>query len=690
MRLVPFALLALAACANRAPGSERYSQMSQSLLGESATGSVPSGLPARFMLGLSEGPGESWMSSSAVPWDLRYQYLTKDWVTNWGYGARDGSFALSYFYDCYDADTIPVVEYYQIVGEPGGGEQEILAKLGSAGTMNSYFTDFEILMQRVKDYGAPVVVLVEADGFGFVQTKSADDPAQYAAIADSGLSELAGLPNTLAGWGLAYLALKKAVGADNALLALHVSSWATNYDVMQNNDSDIATEVDVAYWYLSQLGLADNQTGITYDLIVTDPSDRDADYYKQVQGQDRWWDASDSAATTARSLNRYAEWLRQWNVKSGKRWLLWQIPLGNSNHLNTYNNGGAREGYKDNRPEYFIGNGTAHLQKFADSGVIGLLFGPGTGGMSMYVNDYYTDGQLFMKSRAKAIYDSGGLDVAPGLDWTASDAGPRPRPEGGVDAAPPLSGGVDDGFDAQYEFETAMLDGWASSGDDIGSVATSSANHFRGKQALALPFGGAGGTSRVFVQNPAIPAGVPYVAFHVFVPAGHTISAIQPYVQQGAWGGYAWTGNWQSADRFETNAWNLVPVMIPSDAQAPFLEIGIEIFGDAGFTGTLYVDSVGWPDGSASAGGSVDGSVAADGAASGGGSVGGSSASGGSSSNGPAGAPNTTTERLGTGCSCRLVTARSRTTLAEWSSLLLIFTLPLLRRARCSRNRLAA
>jgi hypothetical protein len=66
---------------------------------------------------------------------------------------------------------------------------------------------------------------------------------------------------------------------------------------------------------------------------------------------------------------------------------LWQIPHGNSNHLNVTNNGGPREGYKDNHPEYFFGNGTAHLKKFADAGVISLLFGIGTGGQSTYTND---------------------------------------------------------------------------------------------------------------------------------------------------------------------------------------------------------------------------------------------------------------------------------------------------------------
>jgi hypothetical protein len=62
-------------------------------------------------------------------------------------------------------------------------------------------------------------------------------------------------------------------------------------------------------------------------------------------------------------------WLRLWNVESQKRWVLWQIPLGNSNSKNVWNNGGPAEGYKDNRPEYFFTGGAAHLQKFADVGL---------------------------------------------------------------------------------------------------------------------------------------------------------------------------------------------------------------------------------------------------------------------------------------------------------------------------------
>src|SRR5262249_40617533 len=98
-----------------------------------------------------------------------------------------------------------------------------------------------------------------------------------------------------------------------------------------------------------------------------------------------------------------------------RRWVLWQIPLGNSNHKNVANNGGPSEGYKDNRPEYFFAAGnTTHMAKFADAGAIALLFGAGASGQSSYQNDVYSDGQLFMKSRAAVVLNGGGLPLATG------------------------------------------------------------------------------------------------------------------------------------------------------------------------------------------------------------------------------------------------------------------------------------
>jgi len=377
----------------------------------SVAGALPTGMPSHLAVGLFEDTGETWMKNSGVAWDARYRYLTKGWVNNWGYGAYDGSWGKAYMQECDDQGFLPVVQYYQMNGESGYDESIFYETTKNAATMKSYFGDFKLLMQRAKEFGKPVLVLMEGDGYAYMEIQSGDNPNAYSAIADSGMAELQGLPNTAAGWGLAFLQIRKAVGASNVILGMHVSGWATGKDLEYYSVTDpLEPEVQTAYAFLSKLGLADNVTGETYDVLVGDPLDRDSGYYEVVKGlgQDRWWDASDSASISSKSFNRYAEWLRIWNETAQKRWVLWQIPLGNSNHLNVANNDGPRQGYKDNRPEYFFGAGdTTHMQKFADAGVIALLFGRGEGTQSTYTNDVYTDGQLFMKSRAGAILNAG-------------------------------------------------------------------------------------------------------------------------------------------------------------------------------------------------------------------------------------------------------------------------------------------
>lgn len=377
-------------------------------------GSLPTGMPTHLAVGLFEDTGQTWMKSSGVAWDARYRYFTKGWVNNWGYGAYDGSWGKAYLVECDAQGYLPVIQYYQMNGDSNYNEGAFFATTQNAATMASYFGDFRLLMQRAKEFGKPVLVLLEGDGYAYMQIQSGNNPEAYSAIAASGLAELQGLPNTAAGWGLAFLQLRKAVGASNVILGMHISAWATGKDIAYFSVTDpLEPEVQKAYAFLSKLGLGANLTGQTYDVLVGDPLDRDSDYYRLTQNQDRWWDMSDSAPISSKSFNRYAEWLRLWNQTAGRRWVLWQIPLGNANHLNVDNNGGPREGYRDNRPEYFFGNGNAHLRKFADAGVIALLFGAGAGGQATYTNDTYSDGTLFMKTRAGAILAAGSVPLQP-------------------------------------------------------------------------------------------------------------------------------------------------------------------------------------------------------------------------------------------------------------------------------------
>lgn len=585
--LLSLALLATVACGPETPG-EASSDSSPTLdtqespLGIAPAGSIPTGMPARLLVGLFEDNGQTWMRDSGVPWDARYRYFTKGWIDNWGWSARDGSFGKQFMVESAAQGFLPVIQYYQVNFEPGGGEDQFLAKAQNATTMRSYFADFKVLMQRAKEFNKPVLVLMEADGFGYLQQQSNNNPNAYAAVAASGVPELSGLPNTVAGWGLAFLQLRKAVGASNVILGIHISGWASGKDIAHYSVTDaLQPEVDRVYNFLKPLGLGANVTGATYDVLVGDPLDRDADFYKLTRSEDRWWDVSDSASISSKSFNRYAEWLRLWNVTSGKRWVLWQLPEGNSHSLNVPNTrNAARAGYKDNRAEYFFGDkSTTHREKFANSGVIALLFGRGEGQQASHTNDYYTDGQLFLKSRAGAFLKAGGLAI-PARSTTTPPPPPPPPPPPGNDTAP-------------YNFELGTQ-GWASTTVSITGVSSSTARVWAGSRSLAVTLGGtAAGKSTVFVSNPPVTAGKT-VSFRVWVPASSRISGVQPYVLQGAAGNWQWTGSWTGSTALKTNDWNTVTVQVPANAVTPLSQLGIEFFTDAAWSGTVYVDSVSW------------------------------------------------------------------------------------------------
>jgi hypothetical protein len=355
-----------------------------------ASDGVPPGMPDHLAIGIGEvEPEDTWVATTGVAWDFTYKYLTYDWARGWGSPGIPGSYA-SGLLNAFDANgVVPTIEYYVMNSMPGGGENAFYSKVQNKDTMREYFTAFKNLMERAKDYDKPVLVLLEADGFGFLENQTGGNSSAGAAVASTGLSDLAGLPNTVAGWGLAFLQIRKNVGAGKAVLGLHVSHWSSGIDLgTAGSVSNLQQYVDRGYGFLAPLGLTDNQTGYKYDVLVGDPSDRDADWYKLVgkngsDGGGHWWDTSAGASTTSRSFNRYAEWLRLWRQKTKLRWVLWQIPCGNSMSPNN-----ASGGYKDNRAEYWLATGAgANRQRFVDAGVIALLFGAGAGQQTGYAND---------------------------------------------------------------------------------------------------------------------------------------------------------------------------------------------------------------------------------------------------------------------------------------------------------------
>jgi hypothetical protein len=405
-----------------------------------------------MLIGLSDFDDTrlTWMQSSGAKWDVRWNYFVASapgvgWYN--GYNQPPGAaYAMNFLQDSVAAGVTPCVLYQLIAGDyaptssPDTPDPAAFAtKLQTKSVTSDYFAKVKQLFAAAKLVApAKVFVVVEPYDMGNIELGAQNDPSTMAVIGSSGLPELAGLPDSIAGFGLAFLALRQAVGATNVVLGIGVQNDVNGDFINANVQDALGAHVDYQYGgFYRQLGLAPNQTGATYDFVADHPADGDVDWYVSQNDYSRLWDPSDNAPVDTRSFNRYAEWLAEFYAASGVPWVLWRLPLGNSNSPDVANSVGpgawvgpyppscvvppgcsaqARTGcpggYKDNRPEYFFGDGgTAHMQKFAQAGVIGLFFGPSADGTSDYVNDYYPDGQLFMKSRAGAFLRAGGLPL---------------------------------------------------------------------------------------------------------------------------------------------------------------------------------------------------------------------------------------------------------------------------------------
>jgi hypothetical protein len=384
------------------------------IYGLEAKGTIPSQLNNEMYLGLFENPDYTWMANSGIPWNSRYMYLVPGWMDNWGTEEPIGNIARKFLNECEELGALPFFQFYILNDIVIDDAEDLYAKTADTSIMKQYYDQYILMLNIIKEYGKPVVVLLEADGFAVLQQQTNSNPEAYTAVADCGVPELTDLPKTMAGWGMAFLELKKDLEVDNMMLGIHISHWATREDIAYSS-SQLALEpvVDEVYDFLAPMGLVPNQTGLEFDFIVCDPSDRDADYFRLQRGEDKWWDMSSEASINSASYNRYAEWMRIWNVKSEKRWIVWQIPLGNKWHKNVSNGDvNPQEGYKDNRVEYFLGNNSSeNIALWTNSGAVALLFGRGAHDQANFTNDQDDKGDLYMKKLATRFYEKGGMEV---------------------------------------------------------------------------------------------------------------------------------------------------------------------------------------------------------------------------------------------------------------------------------------
>ncbi|MBI2838993.1 MAG: Ig-like domain-containing protein [Acidobacteria bacterium] len=339
---------------------------------------IASGPPTAFFgLGLANSPGDlSWMTSSGVPWNYRYQYLAGGVNTGSGWSTWNspaGQFATYYVNNSDAAGYAPVFTYYQIVhSSPNPGNENPDPKLTNASTMNAYYADWKLLMQKCGAFGKPVIVHVEPDLWAYMQLNHGDNPANTSvSVSSSGFSEAAGFANNAAGFAQALASIRNTY-ATNVTLAWHASAWATGIDLILNNGDPVVLGNRLASFFTA--------LNANFGLIFFDPSDRDAGFYQYIYGDGgaHWWDNADFVS--------FRQYIQTITGATGRKAMLWQVPIGNTLYRSCDN---TWDHYQDNRPQYFLQTGNRqNIVDYANAGVIAILFGRGADGPTDYTDDH--------------------------------------------------------------------------------------------------------------------------------------------------------------------------------------------------------------------------------------------------------------------------------------------------------------
>ncbi|HET9493355.1 MAG TPA: hypothetical protein VFR15_03915 [Chloroflexia bacterium] len=358
---------------------------------------VPRGIPGHMSMGLLNEHTSEIPLAPSVPLDYRYKYLaggvsTKETGTGKGWATWNspaGRYIDYYVEESNARDLSTAFVYYQILqSAPHYNEY---ANLNDPSVMRAYFDDFKLLMQKLASSNAKgrVPVNIEPDLNGVMQqhpTNKADDASlQRASVASSGHPDAQGFPDTFRGF-YQTLAHIRDLYAPDVLLGLDVSQWATGHDVA------VSLRDDPAYdWSAHALRIAKylNSLGspAQFELLFYSPLDRDAAYYQAQRGINVWWHDTNAKEP---SFSTMGAWLGKIVSATGRRAMLWQVPNGNRVYRTMNNTDGH---WQDNRPEYFLNpeSGRAHLAEWANLGVVGILWGAGTGDQSHY-HDYHNDG----------------------------------------------------------------------------------------------------------------------------------------------------------------------------------------------------------------------------------------------------------------------------------------------------------
>jgi hypothetical protein len=212
---------------------------------------APTASAATLGIGLTDGPGGARALRRSAPFDYRYQYLAGgvNTGTGWATWNPGGSFVTLYARESIAAHVTPVFTYYMVRQSLPGRDvsdeaQADLGNLANRDTMRAMYADLRMLFKRAGAFRKRILVHVEPDLWGYVEQAAPGDDASRvpAAVASSGDPELAGLPDTAAGFARAVVRLRDRY-APKVVLGYHLSVWGTKTDIALQNPPD--RQVDV-------------------------------------------------------------------------------------------------------------------------------------------------------------------------------------------------------------------------------------------------------------------------------------------------------------------------------------------------------------------------------------------------------------------------------------------------------------
>jgi len=319
--------------------------------------------------------------AAVAPFGFRYQYLAGGVNTGGGWATwnANGDFVTFYVADSRAAGIVPVFTYYQMFqSSPGTSQGEsdgVATNMNNASTMNAYFNDLKLFFQKAGAAGGTTVLHVEPDLWAYLQRRATNDNATTvpAQVGSSGQPDVAGLPNNAAGFAQAIVRLRNKY-APNVVLGYHFSTWGTGTDILYNRPPD-ATVRDLAM----RTARFEQSLGARFDIAFTDLADRDAAFkqYQYGDGGASWYSADD--------YRRSTDYIGTFARTAGLRVVLWQVPFGNTK-MRAENN--TWDHYQDNKVEWLIGDTTrAHLNAYAQAGVVAVLFGRGADGPTCACDD---------------------------------------------------------------------------------------------------------------------------------------------------------------------------------------------------------------------------------------------------------------------------------------------------------------